>query len=120
MSTAAHQQSRGHEQGRLGFWPWVALLCGPILWMVHITGVSAFASGACERSGYRWWAHGLTVATGVPVAAAIAVSARLVRRARSDVVRFLAWFGLFVGGLSLLLILLEELYIWAVRVCGFS
>lgn len=97
---------------------WLAVLCGPVLWMVHITGVSALASGACGHDAYTWWAHGLTVATALPVAVAALACLRLARAdAAGATVPFLGWFGLGTGLLSLLLILLEEAYIWTVRVC---
>jgi hypothetical protein len=98
-------------------WTWAAVLCGPVLWMVHISGVSAFASGACGHHAYTWLAHALTLATGLPLLVGIAVSARLGQAASSATVKFLGWFGVGVGGVSLLLIGLEEAYIWTVRVC---
>jgi len=105
---------------RLGFWMWTAVLCGPALWMAHITGVSAFASGACGHHAYEWMAHGLTLATGLPVLGAVLACWALARRgaaAGEATVHFLGWFGVGVGVLSLLLIVLEEAYIWTVRVC---
>ena len=100
---------------------WLAVLCGPLLWMVHITGVSALASGACGHHAYTWGAHALTVVTGLPVLLAVVVSLRLARRAGEasggGVVEFLGWFGVAAGALSLLLIVLEEAYIWVLRVC---
>ena len=99
-----------------GFRLWYAALSGPILWMVHLTGVAALASGACGRSGYTLAAHGLTVVTGAATAVAIVWSRHLA--AAEGTHKFLGQFGLGVGGLSLLLILLEEAYIWTVRVCG--
>jgi hypothetical protein len=102
------------------FWLWFAVLSGPFWWMVHITGVSALASGACGHHAYTWLAHGLTVATAVPVLYALSLCRTLVRANREDgnVVLFLGNFGLFVGGLSLALILFEEVYIWVVRICA--
>jgi heme exporter protein D len=99
-------------------WRWVAVLAGPVWWMMHVTGVSALASGACGHHAYVWLAHGLTVATCLPTALGIAVSARLSRRTPEGTIVFVGWFGVVVGALSLLLILLEESYIWTVRVCG--
>lgn len=92
---------------------WVAVLCGPVLWMIHITGVSALASGACGHHAYTWAAHALTAATALPLLVAIAACYRLT----SGDQPFLGWFGAGTGALSLLLILLEEAYIWTVRVC---
>lgn len=95
---------------------WTAVLCGPVLWMVHITGVGAFASGACGHHAYTWAAHGLTLLTGLPLVLAIVMSLRLAQRAEGTLT-FLGWFGVGVGAISLVLILLEEAYIWTVRVC---
>jgi hypothetical protein len=105
---------------RLGFWRWAAVLCGPVLWMIHLSGVSAFASGACGHHAYEWLAHGLTAVTGLPVLVSVLACASLARRQSpggSGTVQFIGWFGVGTGALSLLLILLEEAYIWAVRVC---
>lgn len=101
------------------FWLWFAVLSGPFWWMVHITGVSALAAGNCHDSVNRWWAHAVTVATAVPVLYALRLCLTLRRANREDgnVVAWLAVFGFAVGGLSLLLIGLEELYIWVVH-CG--
>jgi hypothetical protein len=101
-------------------WLWAAVLCGPVLWMVHISGVSAFASGACGHHAYTWAAHGLTVLTGLPLLLAIVASLRLAQRSAvggAGTLAFLGWFGVGVGAISLLLIVLEEAYIWTVRVC---
>jgi hypothetical protein len=104
-------------EGR-GFWLWYSTLSGPIWWMIHITGVSALASGACGHGSYLTAAHLLTVVTGLATALAVFNSFRLLRAPASETVRFLGRFGVFIGALSLLLILLEESYVWTVRVCG--
>lgn len=102
-----------------GFKLWYAALSGPVHWMVHITGVAALASAACGDSGHGFTlaAHALTVVTGAATVLAIVWSRRLAA-APQGTHRFLGQFGLGVGGLSLLLILLEEAYVWTVRVCG--
>jgi hypothetical protein len=97
-------------------WSWTAVLCGPVLWMVHISGVSALSSGACGHHAYTWLAHALTGATAVPLAAALVATRRLAQRP-DGTLAFLGWFGFGTGAISLLLILLEEAYIWTVHVC---
>lgn len=99
-----------------GFRRWYGTLSGPVLWMVHITGVAALASAACGHDSYTLAAHALTVVTALATLLALSWSWRMA--ADQGTVKFLGHFGLFVGGLSLLLILLEDVYIWTVRVCG--
>jgi len=101
-----------------GFWLWYGVTSGPLLWMVHITGVSAFASGWCAHQWEQWGAHLLTVVTGGATAAALWISYRVRRASVDDRYVFLGWLGLSMGGLSLLLILIEEAFIWTLRGCG--
>jgi hypothetical protein len=118
MAVAVAPPSKRLRAPTRGFWLWYGIVSGPVHWMIHITAVAAFASGSCHHHWEQWAAHGMTVFNGAATALAIVISALVLRDAAESRYRFLGWFGVGTGALSLFLILLEEVIVWTVRVCG--
>lgn len=108
MTTAPATRTRGP----LG--PWLGIVGGPVLWMVHLLGSSVFAGYVCGGSWGTFPLHALTIGCALPTAACIVASARAVRGSdvgESPVAaqrrRFMARLGTLIGAVSLFLILLE-------------
>ena len=105
---------------------WYALVAPILLWAVHIVGEAALIPLACEHGSLHWLLHGLTAATAVATAGAMAVSWTFVRTGRDDEAagtvigrtRFLGMLGLVIGAANLALILLEGSYVLFIKPCA--
>ncbi|HRW39610.1 MAG TPA: hypothetical protein P5254_18065 [Aquihabitans sp.] len=114
---------------------WVPVTAGIVLWMVHLTASSALANWSC-RYGLGWVDHLLTATTAGATVLAMVACERFRRRgvrhrddrgeggdgagAAVELARnleFLGWFGLILGGFSLLLILYEGSWALTVPAC---
>jgi hypothetical protein len=116
---------------RAGFEVWYALLGGVAAWTIHLLLFAAWVRFTCTADGYVWVMHAATVACLAMTAAAIALSLRHLRRGDGDGddeaaetesgrFQFLGRLGLLVGIVNVLLIGLEELYVFVLhsRRCG--
>ena len=108
MTTAPATRTRGP----LG--PWLGIVGGPVLWMIHLLGSSVFAGYVCAGDWGTLPLHILTIGCALPALACIVVSARAVRGhevgegdAAAQRRRFMARLGALIGAASLFLILLE-------------
>lgn len=96
---------------------------GPAVWAVHLAGSAALVPLSC-RNGARWPINLLTVASAAVIAAAMMVSARVLRstggpdaeRAPSGL-RLWAFGGLAWGAISLAVTLLEGAPNLVLRTC---
>ena len=95
-------------------------------WTVHLLYLSSFAGFGCKHPEWRWSMHALTAATAGATALAIALAWALFRSAGDDErsgtlggqLRFLGVLGLLVGGINLVLILLEGSYAIFISPCA--
>jgi hypothetical protein len=118
--SSAEQARRSHSIAsalRAGVQIWYALL-GPIAaWTIHLVGLASLVQLTCNHPNYEWAQHGLTVVTLAMVAVAMVLSARLARTSPDDIenqgLRFLGQLGLLIGATNGLLIVLEEIYVFA-------
>jgi hypothetical protein len=119
---------------RRGLRYWYALFAGIALWMLHLSILAALVRLSCTEPAARWAMHAVTAVTAAGTGLALWWSAGILLqgasarsehaeprddRARVEVDRdrFLGAFGLFVGGLSLLIILWEASYVLLLDPC---
>ena len=104
---------------------WFPLVGGIAAWAVHLVFLAAFVRYSCNAPGSAWAMHAVTAATVMVTVAALVLARRLGRDVTTDdddVVgeRFLGQLALLVGAISLLLIVVEEIYVIAFHAssCG--
>jgi hypothetical protein len=105
---------------RHGFRLWFAVFSGIFHWMVHICACAAIAPYTCQHPWAEWVIDAITGVTAAATIVAMYWSWALVRVAQdasqeqSDLdgrSLFLGMFGLLTGGISLVLIIWEGLYV---------
>jgi hypothetical protein len=125
-TTDAPQRSRFAPPGH-GFRLWFCIVGGIVIWMVHISAIASLAGVSCSHPNVKWVMHALTVGLGALTIVAIVGCRALLRdhdaapelaRDEPSRLRFLAVFGLWTGGFSLLLIVWEGAYVPFLRACG--
>jgi hypothetical protein len=94
-----------------------ALIVAPITaWMVHLTFSAAFVPFTADHPQYRWTLYAITGVTGVIVVVTIAISALVAHRnpegsldgdTEVDQVALLAFLGIVIGVINLVLIVAE-------------
>lgn len=95
---------------------WLAAAAPIALWMVHLTASAAVVPPVCQRE-IGWLLHVLTVALALACMPFLAMAARLARDQADDDLRFLGGLGLGLGGVSVVLIVVEGLMAGAIAPC---
>ena len=104
---------------RRGIEVWFAAFGGVILWTAHFMYLVVAEHWTYLHAQWRWTLDAATAITGLGTIAAMLLSWRLLRAAndadpadRNDAgqLRFLGEFGLLVGAINLMLIILEGIY----------
>ena len=131
--TAPHSHGDEHSslnthpyRGRGALRLWVAMLCGPVAWLIGFQADYALVERACVR-GIRWPLHLVMLLTVLLTVGGIALSWRLWHRTGSQWpdeagtatarARFMAMFGLLTGAFFLLLLLAQWAANLAVHPC---
>jgi hypothetical protein len=91
-------------------------------WAVHVFALTSLVRLNQLHHGVVWIMNGITVLTAIPCLVAIGLGVAVLRRTStpesegSPIGRtvFLAWMAVATGGFSLLLILLEAIYVIAI------
>ena len=103
-----------------GFVLWFCVVGGIGLWMIHISAVVSLARLTCTHPDAEWAAHGATFVLGLLTILGMWGCRNLLHlnrdaneldRDHPARMRFLATFGLWTGGFSLLLIVWEGMYV---------
>ena len=105
---------------------WFAVLGGIAAWTVHLIFVASFVSYSCNVHGVTWAYHVATGVTTLITLAAMWLSWLLVKSSNEPEsspteggrARFLGLFGLAIGGINVILILLEGFYVPFLHHCG--
>jgi hypothetical protein len=127
----AVQQLESAGRFRRGVLVWFAVLGGIPAWAGHLLFVASMARYTCVHGG-EWVIHLATAITAAVTIVAIALSTNLVRIAKAagaddpedesaspDArLLFLGTLGVLIGGINLLLILLEGAYVPFLNRCG--
>lgn len=122
------------------FYVWYAMLAGILLWAIHLVALASLVQLACNRPGTVWITHALTAFLLAGTVVAIVLSVRLLRigqaRAQAEATGagstdeptqatggdddsgstpsgryiFMGRFGIAIGAISALLIVMEEVY----------
>ena len=103
-----------------GFLVWFAVSAGIVAWAAHLLFLASFVEFMRDH-GFEWAAHAATAVTALVTVAAMALCVRLLHHGRDDEeqatpsgrTRFLGTMGLWIGGISLALILAEGAYVVA-------
>ena len=112
---------------RRGLVVWFAVFGGVAAWTIHLIYMASLVRYTCNQPDKRWTLHAGTVICALITVAAMALAARLHHVAKggdegSDRpvgrLEFLALVGLAVGGINLLLILVEGAYAGVLHSCG--
>ncbi len=110
-----------------GFRLWFSVVGGIVIWMVHISAIASLAGISCAHPNVNWVMDAVSVGLGLLTIVAMLGCAALLRdhddapdlaRDEPSRLRFLAVFGLWTGGFSLLLIVWEGIYVPFLRTCG--
>ncbi|HTO01450.1 MAG TPA: hypothetical protein VL068_12310 [Microthrixaceae bacterium] len=131
-SSAGGREGHSIASGiRSFFLIWYAMLAGIFLWAIHLVALVSLVQLACNDPGTDWITHGVTAVTFTLTAVAIYLSIQLLRtgqkleastpmeadpsEADSDSAPFgrlifMGRFGILIGSISALLILMEEVY----------
>lgn len=117
------ESRRSHSIGsalRAALTDWYPISAPVVAWMVHLVGLASFVRLSCEDSRWLWVMHGITALTLAATALALGLSWRLARgdadtasASEAGHRRFLGQFGLLVAASSALLIVVEELLVFA-------
>ena len=105
---------------------WFAVLGGIAAWTVHLLMVAALTRFTCNEAGTRWVMDVLTLVTALVTLVAMWLCLGMIRGSEDEEsagsllgnTRFLAVFGLMIGGINLALILLEGSYAWFLSPCA--
>jgi hypothetical protein len=103
-----------------GFLVWFALSAGVVAWTAHLLFLASFVEFMRDH-GYEWVAHVATLLAVLVTVAGMALSWAMLQRGHDDEdaatpsgrTRFLGMMGLWIGGISLALILAEGIYVVA-------
>jgi hypothetical protein len=101
-----------------GFLVWFALSAGVVAWAAHLLFLASFVEFMRDH-GFEWVAHLATAVAVAVTVTAMLLSARMLERGHDDEeqatpsgrTRFLGMMGLWIGGISLALILAEGVYV---------
>jgi hypothetical protein len=123
--TSAPRRSRFAPPNH-GFRLWFCIVGGIVIWMVHISAIASLAGVSCTHPNVKWVMHAITIVLALLTVVAILGCRALLRdhdlapdlaRDEPSRLRFLAVFGLWTGGFSLLLIVWEGAYVAFLRTC---
>ena len=131
-ATTADENQGGEEPqvGDRGLWRtltlWYAVAGGIGAWTIHLLFLSSFVRFSCNVKGTGWVHHAVTAATALMTLVAMAMAWGLLRQGSADEAsgepggrtHFLGLLGLAIGGVNLLLILLEGSYVFFLHPCG--
>ncbi|MGB3410453.1 MAG: hypothetical protein WBA45_04590 [Microthrixaceae bacterium] len=121
------------------FLVWYAMLAGILLWAIHLVALSSLVQLACNSPGTEWITHMVTAVTLAGTVLAIVLSVRLLRLGKEQLgtgdfhpgnfhpddfhpddfdsgstpperLVFMGRFGILIGAISALLIVMEEVY----------
>jgi hypothetical protein len=95
---------------------WMAASVPIALWIVHLTASAAIVPPVC-REGIGWLPHVLTLALTLACVPCLLISLDLARQGADDDLRFLGWLGLGLGGISVLLIVVEGVMAGTIAPC---
>jgi hypothetical protein len=127
MTTTGERSTRWPAAPTHGVRLWFCVVGGIAIWMVHISSISALAPIACRHPNVSWVMDADTVALALLTILGMLgcwalrrehAQAPDLERDEPSRLRFLAVFGLWTGGFSLLLIVWEGAYVPFMRTCG--
>ena len=96
---------------------WIAALGGIAAWLVHLAAEASLVQLTCQHHGVIYAMHAITALTAAAAVACIALSWRL-RLASDEPHQFVGSFGVAVGLVNLVLILLEGSFVLFIHTCA--
>jgi hypothetical protein len=107
------------------FVAWTAVVLPIAAWTVHMVALASLVELACERPGFEWVMHGLTVGLALVCLACLGIGLRGARLPNGEEagsttasIRFLSHVAIAVAIFNFVLIVFEGVYVVAIDACS--